>query len=159
MTGFRGQNSAPHNSAPHNSAAQNSGAQSSGESSPCPCGGVPAGASFADCCEPLLANREQADTAERLMRSRYVAFVRGDENHLFRTWHPATRPDDVSPAPGIQWRGLRIVDTHLGGPNDDEGEVSFEAHFVADGAAHVLTEGSRFVRRAGRWVYVDGDVE
>jgi len=41
-----------------------------------------------------------------------------------------------------------------GGPADDEGIVGFRAHH-AGGTMH---ERSRFVRRAGRWVYLDGVV-
>ena len=29
---------------------------------------------------------------EVLMRSRFSAFVVGDEDHIFRSWHPRTRP-------------------------------------------------------------------
>ena len=38
------------------------------------------------------------------MRSRYTAFVVGDGDHLFRTWHPSTRPDDLDVAPDPGWR-------------------------------------------------------
>ena len=31
------------------------------------------------------------------MRSRYAAYVLGRSDHVFRTWHPRTRPDDVDP--------------------------------------------------------------
>lgn len=84
------------------------------------------------------------------MRSRYTANVVGHHDHLFRTWHPRTRPADVRAVPG--WTSLRIV----AAPdlNDDTGVVEFLAsHPVGD-----LHEVSRFERRRGRWLYVDGDV-
>ena len=71
----------------------------------CPCG---SGSPYRSCCEPFL-DGAPAPTAEQLMRSRYTAFVRGNEDHLFRTWHPATRPSDVRPDPGITWLGLEVV--------------------------------------------------
>ena len=40
------------------------------------------------------------------MRSRYTAFAVGDADHLFRTWHPRTRPDDVAVDPATSWLGL-----------------------------------------------------
>ena len=70
---------------------------------PCPCG---TGEAYDACCGPLLANPAQATSPEQLMRSRYTAFVRGDADHLFRTWHPRTRPDDVAPDPATRWTGL-----------------------------------------------------
>jgi SEC-C motif-containing protein len=45
-----------------------------------------------------------------------------------------------------------------GGPADEQGEVEFEASFVRPAGAGERRERSGFVRRAGRWVYVDGDL-
>lgn len=115
---------------------------------PCPCGG----AAFDACCGPVVRNERTAATAEELMRSRYTAYVVGDEDHLFRSWHPRTRPSDVS-VPATRWTGLEILGVTGGGPEDEAGEVEFVASY--DGGA--LHERSRFERRGGRWVYVDGD--
>lgn len=85
------------------------------------------------------------------MRSRYSAFAVGDEDHLFRTWHPRTRPDPLTIEHTTRWTGLAIHDVVAGGVHDEEGEVAFTASY--DGGS--LTERSRFVRRRGRWVYVE----
>ena len=45
-----------------------------------------------------------------------------------------------------------------GRASDDVGEVEFRARFRTPAGEHVLHETSRFERRRGRWVYVDGDV-
>lgn len=87
------------------------------------------------------------------MRSRYSAFVVGEEDFLFTTWHPRTRPEDVSVDRTRSWTRLEIVETVDGGPGDQEGVVEFVAHH-AGGRQH---ERSRFARRAGHWVYVDGE--
>src|SRR6188474_3543469 len=58
----------------------------------CPCG---SGAAYRACCGPVH-DGSPAATAEQLMRSRYTAFALGIEDHVFRTWHPRTRPDDLS---------------------------------------------------------------
>lgn len=86
------------------------------------------------------------------MRSRYTAVVRGDADHLFRTWHPRTRPAVVDPGEGAGWQGLEVLDAPE--PVGDHGEVEFVARHV-DGDLH---ERSRFERRRGRWVYVDGEL-
>lgn len=89
------------------------------------------------------------------MRSRYSAYAYGHADYLFRTWHPRTRPADVTVDPAITWTGLEVVGTLAGGPDDERGEVEFTAHFEAGGRASSMHERSRFQRRAGRWFYVD----
>ncbi|WP_427383124.1 YchJ family protein [Janibacter sp. G56] len=131
---------------------------------PCPCG---VGATFVMHCGPLVAGEELAPTALDLMRSRYTAHVlatHGDpaaEPHLVRTWHPRTRPEDVLPQPGLTWTGLRIIDVTDGGIDDATDEVEFVAAWRSGSGAVAQTgrmhERSRFARRAGRWLYVDGD--
>ncbi|RYP88231.1 hypothetical protein EKO23_02495 [Nocardioides guangzhouensis] len=126
---------------------------------PCPCG---SGTPYDACCGRLHRGSAQAVTAEELMRSRYAAYAVGDLDHVFRTWHPRTRPDDLVPPPGLTWTGLEILDTVAGGPDDDTGVVEFRASYRTEpgvpsaGPDHsgVLHERSTFARRAGRWVYV-----
>ena len=136
-----------------------SGGTASATSGSCPCGGMPSGAALADCCGPVLSGERPADTAEALMRSRYTAYVLGDGDHLFRTWHPRTRTDDADPDPRVRWEGLDVLDVVDGGVGDPEGVVEFRARWVSadDGPTRrgELHERSRFARRAGRWVYVE----
>ncbi|MEJ7795608.1 MAG: YchJ family metal-binding protein, partial [Nocardioides sp.] len=92
-----------------------------------------------------------AQSAEELMRSRYAAYATGELDYVFTTWHPRTRPDDLAPDLSLTWTGLRIVDV-------SESEVEFVASYVRGGVAGQRRERSRFERRGGRWVYVDGDL-
>lgn len=92
------------------------------------------------------------------MRSRYAAYARERTDYVFRTWHPRTRPADVSPSPGVIWTGLEVLRTVDGGPDDATGLVEFRAHFRTAEGDQVLHETSRFERRGDRWVYVDGSV-
>jgi len=127
----------------------------------CPCG---SGAAYAACCGRYHAG-EAAPDAEALMRSRYSAFVRGDEAYLRATWDPATCPPDLGlDAPGdarTQWLGLTVKrhrDTGGNAARESTAEVEFVARYrVGGGPAVRLHELSRFVRRGGRWLYVDGD--
>ena len=121
----------------------------------CPCG---SGRNLDQCCGPILDDPRHAETAEALMRSRYTANTLGRWNHLWATWHPRTRPDVVD-SQGLEWTGLQILATKDGQPGDTTGMVEFRASY-RDGKRHnVLHEVSRFQRRAGRWMYVDGDVD
>jgi len=90
------------------------------------------------------------------MRSRYAAYVVGEPDHVFRTWHPRTRPADVATGVGIAWQRLDVLATEAGGVDDEEGVVEFRATYETGGHVGVLHETSRFARRGGRWVYVDG---
>ncbi|MDQ1539005.1 MAG: motif domain protein [Actinomycetota bacterium] len=118
----------------------------------CPCG---SSASYPTCCEPLH-DGEPAATAEGLMRSRYCAFATGRLDYVFRTWHPRTRPADLAPVPDVTWLGLEVLRTIDGGVCDDTGVVEFRARFESAGQKQTMHEISRFERRAGRWMYVDG---
>jgi SEC-C motif-containing protein len=93
------------------------------------------------------------------MRSRYAAYATGRLDYVFRTWHPRTRPDDIDPSSGLTWTGLEIVATADGGVGDDTGTVEFRARYRTPQGSGELHEVSRFERRAGRWVYVDGVVD
>lgn len=120
--------------------------------SACPCG---SGRDLDACCGPLVDDGVPAETAEQLMRSRYTAFVLGRPEHLWRTWHPRTRPDEVE-LPPVEWTGLTVVHVESGGTDDSSGVVGFEAAFTGADGPDVLRELSRFERRGGRWVYVEG---
>lgn len=85
------------------------------------------------------------------MRSRYAAYAVGDLDHVFRTWHPRTRPDDLTPDPGLVWTGLTVLDS-------GEDWVEFVATYTHGGTPGRMRERSRFEQRGGRWVYVDGVV-
>lgn len=120
----------------------------------CPCG---SGGSLADCCGRLHAG-DVAPDAESLMRSRYCAYVLGLEDYLRATWHPATCPAtlglDAMPRP--QWLGL-TVKAHT--PLDEtHATVEFVARYKLNGRAFKLYETSRFERKDGRWLYVDGEI-
>ena len=126
----------------------------SGTERPCPCGG----GSFEECCGPSLAAEDWPPTAEALMRSRYTAFALGDADHLWRTWHPRTRPPAVE-AGRLEWTGLEVLDVVDGQPGDQTGVVEFVAHHrQPDGTTGSMRERSRFAARAGRWFYLDGEM-
>ena len=90
------------------------------------------------------------------MRSRYSAFVLGDETYLLATWHASTRPARTEGEPGTKWLGLEVRGNR---PVDaDHAEVEFVARYRLAGRGVRLHERSRFVREDGRWYYLDGDM-
>ena len=114
---------------------------------PCPCG-LPS--PYDRCCGRFHRGEAAAPTAELLMRSRYAAFVVGDAGYLRDTWHPDTRPRQVTLDPGDRWTGLEVLGRTGGALFDTVGTVAFRAHH-RDG---VVAEDSAFERRDGRWFYV-----
>jgi SEC-C motif-containing protein len=119
----------------------------------CPCGtGLP----YPECCGRLHDGSATAATAEQLMRSRYSAFAVGDAAYLIATWHPTTRPRTLGLDPAVRWSGLEVLATTGGTLLAAEGTVEFRAHHVVDGVAGAQHENSRFVRKGGRWLYLDG---
>jgi SEC-C motif-containing protein len=127
---------------------------------PCPCG---SGQAYAGCCGRLhtlfaTAGLLGAEDAASLMRSRYSAFVLELRDYLLASWHASTRPASLAPnEAGIKWLGLQVKGHQR--QDADHATVEFVARSKLVGRAHRLQERSRFVREAGVWYYVDGDLE
>ena len=121
----------------------------------CPCG---SNKKYSDCCALYLEGNEPAPTAEALMRSRYTAYTQLAEAYLLATWHPSTRPAALGLAEEAptKWIGLEVKRHEQ--QDADHAIVEFVARYKVNGRAHRLHEVSRFVREAGRWFYVDGDI-
>ena len=125
---------------------------------PCPCG---SGARGKSCCGPVLDGTPAA-TPEALMRSRYTAYATGAVSHLIATTAPdgphhvadtrAWRAELEAYCAAVRFVGLTV---HEASADGDTGRVGFTARFVHDGEERSLSEHSRFVRRDGRWLYLD----
>ncbi|MBM3132653.1 MAG: YchJ family protein [Chloroflexi bacterium] len=124
----------------------------------CPCG---SGLQYAECCEPLIRGERQAETAEQLMRSRYSAYARVEMDYLLATLHPDHREDHDAEgardwAEKSEWRGLTILNTRKGAPEDTEGEVEFTADFAYNGNEQRHHERAHFEKVDGKWYFVAG---
>ena len=122
----------------------------------CPCN---SGSPHSSCCEPLISGKRTAITAEALMRSRYTAYVVKNVGYLLKTWHPSTKPANISPGTIPEWYGLHVVSTEAGGASDVAGTVEFKATSLSQGKILQLHEKSRFVKEHDQWLYVDGDIK
>ena len=94
------------------------------------------------------------------MRSRYTAYLMGEAQYLFRTWHANTRPTLQSlKTSGPQTLiGLKIISTQAGGENDQKGMVEFISSRYSPslmGEIEQHKEKSLFTRVKGHWVYID----
>lgn len=120
----------------------------------CPCG---SGAAYAACCGRYIDDfiNTPAPDAQRLMRSRYTAFVQERAAYLMATWQEGHRPQTLDFSPSCQWLGLQVKDFMQ--TSDATAEVEFVARYKVQGRAVRLHERSRFVYEEGRWFYADGD--
>ncbi len=107
---------------------------------------------YADCCEPLHLG-QGANNCEKLMRSRYSAFVLGLTQYIKNTWHKSTCPTDLQLEADDQWLRLDVLTT-------SKKQVHFQA-FFKDEHQHfcMLDEISDFVFENNSWLYVSGDTQ
>lgn len=90
------------------------------------------------------------------MRSRYTAFVLSDVDWIMDSHHSETvgeidRDEVEKWSSGSEWLGLRIKSTTDGGPDDNEGTVSFRARYKVQGQQVDHIEKARFEREDGEW--------
>lgn len=121
----------------------------------CPCG---ANFPYTDCCGPLIRGAVPADTAEDLMRSRFTAYARREWDYLDKTRHPGDGESETTQSKkyrqeGVAWTKLEILGSRNGGAFDDEGEVTFIAHYQENEEEKTLHETSKFIKEDGRWYY------
>lgn len=117
----------------------------------CPCGG----SSFHACCGRYIEDGLPAPTALDLMRSRYSAFVTGNEDYLRETWLAKNRPSGtiIEKKDPIKWVGLKVLNHQELG---DRATVEFIASYKKNGRMMKLHENSLFIKEDDRWYYVDG---
>jgi len=125
----------------------------------CPCG---SGAYLDDCCGRFHAGAV-APCAERLMRSRYSAYVLGDIDYLVRTTLPAQQAA-LDRAAMTQWSltstwlGLQVEASEVFGGKPEHAFVSFTARWHDETGEHAQHERSAFVQHNGQWYYLDAGV-
>ncbi len=127
------------------------------QNSNCPCGRTKL---YQICCGAIHNNKKEALTAEDLMRSRYVAFVKGDGAYLHKSHHSTKRPSNKESqeiekwAKSVGWIKLEVFNTSKGLEKDTTGTVAFKAYFFENGKVEVINENSFFKKENNSWLYV-----
>lgn len=112
---------------------------------------------FTDCCQPYHLNKQVADTPEKLMRSRYSAYVEKNIEYLTKTWLPKNRPRSTAILSGkVVWLGLNIVKSTITDKSDG-GTVEFLVTYIEGGSLYTMHEISDFICIGGEWYYVSGE--
>ena len=121
----------------------------------CPCGSNKA---LSACCARFLTGKLWPETPQELMRSRYTAYVLGNEDWLRQTWAEETCPEGELSQSAIKWLGLKIEDCQT--VDETHATVTFVARGRwANQGAFRMREKSTFEKRGGKWIYVDGVVD
>ncbi|MCF6205954.1 MAG: SEC-C domain-containing protein [Sulfurovum sp.] len=125
---------------------------------PCPCG---SGLKYKKCCQKYHKGALPS-TALLLMKSRYSAYALGLADYIMQTTHPDNsdftedttdwRESILAFSHTTAFNGLKIIEYIEG---NGESFVTFEA-ILSSG---ILKEKSRFLKTAGKWLYVDGVFE
>jgi len=126
---------------------------------PCPCGAISpkkVAKTFEQCCGGYINFFESmpAPDALSLMRSRYTAYALENEPYLLATWAIENRPERLSSDENLKWLDLSVKKHQL--HDENSATVEFVARYRQEGKGGRLHETSRFVRRDGRWYYLDG---
>ncbi len=122
----------------------------------CPCGSMQA---YNHCCRPYLDGKAFANTAEKLMRSRYSAFCKLNIAYLEKTLGQTLKAQfnlnqTKRWAQSVSFQMLTIIETKSGQVDDQSGQVHFKATYKSQGQIHVLEEKSLFQKVKGRWLYI-----
>lgn len=111
---------------------------------------------FSECCEVFIKGIEKAPTSEKLMRSRYCAYVVQDVAYLVNTTHVSTqkyhsKSDILNWSKSNQWLKLEVL-------NSSETNVEFKAYFLDSNLkAEIHHEKSTFKKENESWFYVEGE--
>ncbi|WP_367109250.1 YchJ family protein [uncultured Psychrobacter sp.] len=144
----------------------------------CPCQISPSAAtqtslSYSDCCQPYHNEIDKADgikaeNAERLMRTRYSAFVLIKPDYIVKTTLPAQQnllniQAIETWARETDWAGLEIV-KHTPKLGKRHAQVEFKAYFKTSDGLQAHLELSTFVKvkdktsNDKRWYFLDPTV-
>ncbi len=122
----------------------------------CPCC---SGKSYVECCELFHSGTKNPSSAEKLMRSRYTAYVKGLVDYIFDTTHSSeqkyySKKEIEKWSKANDWLKLEIVFS-------SEFIVEFKAYFRAKNQLNIQIhhERSTFEIENNRWKFVSGEFE
>ena len=124
----------------------------------CPCY---SGLDYDQCCGPLLSREFEAMTPERLMRSRYTAFVKCDMDYIKETMigevlEDFDEADATEWSKNAAWMGLEIIDAPEVSTSSKKGFVEFVATYKLNDEIEELHEFSYFRKHDSTWYYAGG---
>lgn len=123
----------------------------------CPCGSE---SPYNSCCGLYHSGEETAPTAEKLMRSRYCAFIKKEYDYLEETLDPQTSMD-FDHEGNREWaEKVNLVKLEIlrAEENGNKAVVEFKAYFKENETELVHHEISKFRKQSGVWYFREGKV-
>ncbi|PWY54975.1 hypothetical protein DGG96_14330 [Legionella qingyii] len=122
----------------------------------CPCGSQN---KYELCCGLYLEKKQQPETPEQLMRSRYTAYSMGKIDYIKNTMKGKAlmgfnELEAEQWAKSVTWISLDVLNSNT--PDPDKGFVEFAARYFEDNRVKIIHELSEFHKENGRWFYVSG---
>jgi SEC-C motif-containing protein len=123
----------------------------------CPCGTE---SQYDSCCGLYHSGEENAPTAEKLMRSRYCAFIKKEYDYLEETLDPQTALDFDHEGNRKWAERVHLVKLEIlrAEENGNKAVVEFKAHFKENDSELLHHEISKFRKQAGIWYFREGKV-
>jgi SEC-C motif-containing protein len=112
------------------------------------------------CCLPFLEGRRHPESAQQLMRSRYTAYCLKNAGYIYNTYAQSMRAENseasiLAFAEQVTFVGLEIIQCS---ESTDYHFVEFKAMYLDGSVCVTMHERSRFLKEAGLWRYLDGDL-
>ncbi|MFI4919100.1 MAG: YchJ family protein [Legionellales bacterium] len=122
----------------------------------CPCN---AQKNYLFCCEPFITGKQNPETPEALMRSRYAAYTMANIDYIKETMRGNALTgfqelDAQRWAKKVNWIQLKVLKSVM--ENSSTGYVEFVARFVDGSRLKSIHEKSDFICEQGRWYYTGG---
>lgn len=124
----------------------------------CPCG---LNQKLDNCCGPIIAGDNQANSPEQLLRSRYVAYSTGNIKYIEKTMKGSAAKDFNAEsakiwAESITWLSLDVKRSFLDPKDPTKGYAEFSVHFKDQvGKVQRIHEISEFTQIDGQWFYTN----
>ncbi len=111
----------------------------------------------------FVDGEKHPQTAEELMRARYLSYVHQEIDYIMDTLAPESRDDTDREnaeqwAKRSEWLGLEILSTDKGGKDDTVGQVEFKAHYSIDEKQLMHHERANFRKIDEQWYFTNGDL-
>jgi SEC-C motif-containing protein len=124
----------------------------------CPCGSTKL---YVDCCASYISGEKWPESAEKLMRSRYSAYVKNNLDYIQSTMTEGALEDfNLESAKewlsGLRWQGLTVLKAYPDPQDPQRAYVKFSAIYKSQGRRYEIRELSEFLKKDDRWFYSGG---
>lgn len=121
----------------------------------CPCGSQKL---FNACCGLYISGNSLPSTPEKLMRSRYSAYVKGDLQYIQNTMRGEPKdhfdPEETQKfIDQVKWQSLRVIKNFQDDQDIHKAYVTFSAIYKQAGRLYEIRETSEFTQQKGIWYY------